>query len=241
MLVSANALAGTIGGGQLEWMAAQKARQILADGTDQQGMDIALGPEIGQCCGGRVQLSITRLTPSRFAHWQGVIAKGDAGEPSVFVFGAGHTGRALCNALSVLPFRTVLVDSRPETLGDLPPNVAAIATPLPERIVREAPARSAFVAMTHAHDLDFLITAEALKRGDAAYCGMIGSATKRAVFLSWLQSNAMDKTLAQDLVLPIGGKLVRDKRPQVIAAMTAAEILLAFQREPAAGIVQDPA
>ncbi len=94
--------------------------------------------------------------------------------------------------------------------------------------MRDAPPGSAFVAMTHSHATDFLIMAEALKRGDAAYCGMIGSATKRAVFAGWLGDNGYDTALAQRLTCPIGGSAVRDKRPEVIAALTAAEIITAL-------------
>ena len=102
---------------------------------------------------------------------------------------------------------------------------------MPEEVVRNAPPGSAFVAMTHSHSLDFLIAAEALARGDAAYCGMIGSATKRAVFAGWLAEHDLDRRLAGKLVCPIGGSVVRDKRPEVIAALTAAEILTALHAD----------
>ncbi len=60
---------------------------------------------------------------------------------------------------------------------------------------------------------------------------MIGSATKRATFRSWYLRTAggADADLAR-LVCPIGGTLVRDKRPAVIAALAAAEIMTALSR-----------
>ena len=79
--------------------------------------------------------------------------------------------------------------------------------------------------MTHDHSLDFLITAEALRRGEGAYVGMIGSATKRALFMNWLEDNGHGRDLGDSLTCPIGGSAVKDKRPEVIAALTAAEIL----------------
>ena len=82
--------------------------------------------------------------------------------------------------------------------------------------------------MTHSHDLDFLVTAEALRRGDAALVGMIGSATKRAVFLNWLGANGYARSSGDALICPIGGSAVRDKRPAVIAALAAAQILTAL-------------
>ena len=83
--------------------------------------------------------------------------------------------------------------------------------------------RSAIVILTHDHALDFLIAAEALKRNDLAYIGMIGSATKRATFTSWLKRE-MPGVDCSSLTLPIGGPL-KDKRPEIIAALTAAELL----------------
>jgi len=84
------------------------------------------------------------------------------------------------------------------------------------------------VIMTHDHALDFLIGAEALKRSDLAYVGMIGSKTKRGVFANWLKRNDEDETMIERLVLPIGGTLIKDKRPAVIAALVAAELLVAL-------------
>jgi len=58
---------------------------------------------------------------------------------------------------------------------------------------------------------------------------MIGSATKRATFASWLSREAGgERSWLERLTLPIGGSFVKDKRPEVIAAMTAAEILTAL-------------
>ena len=95
--------------------------------------------------------------------------------------------------------------------------------------MREAPAGTAFVILTHDHALDFLLVAEALARDDAAYVGMIGSNTKRATFKSWYLKNGGDEHRFSKLVTPIGGDAVHDKRPAVIAAMAAAEILTALQ------------
>ncbi len=67
----------------------------------------------------------------------------------------------------------------------MPAGVETRLTPVPEEMVRSAPPGAAFVVLTHDHALDFLIVAEALKRKDAAYVGMIGSKTKKATFRSW--------------------------------------------------------
>ena len=83
--------------------------------------------------------------------------------------------------------------------------------------------------LTHDHALDFLIVAEALERDDAAYVGMIGSKTKKATFRNWyLREAGGNEADFARLVSPIGGDRVADKRPAVIAALAAAEILTAL-------------
>lgn len=226
--MTGGATVGTIGGGQLEWIAIARARAILAGAEAEGAIDVPLGPEIGQCCGGRVRLSFHLLDSALLEQLRLEATEMEACMPRVLIFGAGHTGTALAAAMAPLPVRTMLIDSRADVFQHPGAPVETLSTPLPEEAVREAPAGSAFVTMTHEHSLDFLITAEALRRGDAAYVGMIGSATKRAVFLNWLDDNGYRRALGARLVCPIGGNTVRDKRPEVIAALTAAEILAAL-------------
>ncbi|TIO77723.1 MAG: xanthine dehydrogenase accessory protein XdhC [Mesorhizobium sp.] len=277
MLVSASAIFGTIGGGQLEYMAIDKARQlisplegemaakrpegVLSGGTirapstaaatppggfaatlPSRGrearieadevcatLDVPLGPEIGQCCGGRVEVLIR---PVDAALERELIAKAEAEEahlPHVYVFGGGHVGQALAASLALLPIHAVVVETRADALEGMPETVETRLTPMPEAVVREAPDGSAFAILTHDHALDFLIVAEALKRDDAAYVGMIGSKTKKATFKNWfLKSAEGSEAEFNRLVSPIGGNAVKDKRPQVIAALAAAEIMTAL-------------
>lgn len=101
---------------------------------------------------------------------------------------------------------------------------------MPESFVKAIPAGGAAIILTHDHALDFLIAQQALSRTDLAYVGMIGSATKRATFAHWLKRQTRDEhdvgeAMLSRLVLPIGGNAVKDKRPAVIAAMAASEVL----------------
>lgn len=224
MLVSATDTFGTIGGGQLEFMAIDNARALLA-GSGQTQMDVPLGPEIGQCCGGRTLLSFRTVTPPVAADLESRAAAESAAYPAVMLFGAGHVGRALAAALAPLPFRVTVVETRAEALQGLPETVTARHVAMPEALVKDLPPGSAVVILTHDHALDFLIAREALARGDLAYVGMIGSATKRATFKSWLTRETEGTVSSEALVLPIGGTAVRDKRPAVIAALVAAELV----------------
>lgn len=233
MLVSPHRSFATIGGGQLEFMAIDHARRALRQGQGQGGqaaepLSIPLGPEIGQCCGGRVGLAFERVTPALAARLVERCDREIAVRPCVHLFGAGHVGNALALALSLAPVRTILLDARAEELAAARvPGIETRLTAMPEAVVREASAGSAFVVLTHDHALDFLIAAEALRRDDAAYVGMIGSKTKRATFRSWLSRETGHPELAERLVCPIGGAALDDKRPAVIAALAAAEILTA--------------
>lgn len=230
MLISEDAQTGTIGGGALEYMVIDRARQVLRAGEHEDSLDIPLGPEIGQCCGGRVDVALKRVTE---AEAQRLVAKLEAevaARPHVYLFGSGHVGHALARALSALPLKVHVVDTRPEELTNLPDNVEAHAVAMPEAVARTAPQGSAFVILTHDHALDFLIAAEALQRADAPYVGMVGSKTKKAKFRSWYLGEGYPAAALDRLVLPIGGKAfphgLGDKRPEVIAALAAAEILV---------------
>ena len=90
MFVTPDRVTGTIGGGQLEYMAIDRARQMLARDEADATMDVPLGPQIGQCCGGRVVLTLDRHgpAPQKYA--------------DALIFGAGHVGRALARALDCL-------------------------------------------------------------------------------------------------------------------------------------------
>ena len=224
MLVTGKRIAGTIGGGELEWRMIAKARDMIAGGQERAAIDLPLGPELGQCCGGRVALALEATDHETLGRLEAAEAAEAENWPAVLIFGAGHVGRALAAALSPLPLAVSVIDTRLDALTGLPSNVYTINSALPEAQVRDAPAGSGFVIVTHSHGLDFTITEAALARRDAAYVGMIGSRSKRAQFERWFAGQGGDSGWLERLVMPIGGK-VNDKRPAVIAATVAAELV----------------
>ncbi|SEF67796.1 xanthine dehydrogenase accessory protein XdhC [Bosea lathyri] len=225
MAVSPGASAGTIGGGQLEFHCTDIAREMLANGVSEKHLDIPLGPQMGQCCGGRVGVRLQRADAAALAMLAASeMAQAVARRP-VMIFGAGHTGRALAHALAPLPFAVTLTDDRDDVLGGLPTKITCVRMADPVQAVERAAAGTAFVILTHSHALDYRLTEAALARGDATYVGMIGSGTKRARFeASFLRSGGRPDALAR-LTCPIGAADVDDKRPEVIAALTAAELV----------------
>jgi xanthine dehydrogenase accessory factor len=228
MVIAPDALLGTIGGGALEHMVITRARKAMRG-----MMDVPLGPEIGQCCGGRAVVFLRAVARADKEKLLARLHEAEALQPHVYLFGSGHVGKALARALAVLPLKVHVIDTRPDELLSLPDEVEARAVPMPEAVVRSAPAGAAFVILTHDHALDFMIAAEALKRADAPYVGMVGSKTKRAKFRSWYLSEGGDADALRRLVLPIGAFGLVDKRPEVIAALAAAEIMVHIGRREA--------
>ena len=233
MLVGQSGLFGTIGGGALEYMVIEHARRLIASGQAREAMDVPLGPEIGQCCGGRVGVTLSHADARRREELAEVVATEDAALPHVYVFGAGHVGRALAQILALMPVQLAVIDTRRDELALLPAGIDARVVAMPEAVVRQAPAGSSFVILTHDHALDFLIAQEALARTDSPYVGMVGSATKRARFASWYREAGGDAAALKRLVLPIGQMGLGDKRPAVIAALAAAEIMVQIGRREA--------
>jgi xanthine dehydrogenase accessory factor len=255
---------GTIGGGELEYEALDEARAALAAGRGPaRRRSVALGPELGQCCGGRVvwrietfdKRDLAELAPLRAAERGGPFAAlarlgadgrverrlddgapedgqwreafGEAATP-VYLFGAGHVGRALALALAPLPFAVRWIDPRPDVFPQLAPaNVKLVAAADPPAELTAAPDGALVVAMTHSHALDLAVVAEALREDRFAYVGMIGSATKRARFVSLLRAAGIAEQRVARLVCPIGVPGIAGKAPAVIAVAVAAQLLTA--------------
>ncbi len=225
MIVSARGSAGTIGGGQLEFHCIDLARALLDSGGPRQLIDIPLGPQMGQCCGGRVRVAMGLTTAADLEALRRDEAKATAERPQVLIFGAGHTGKALARSLALLPLAVTLIDDRAGQFEDVPTTVSCLQLDDPETALAAARPGSAFVVLSHSHALDYRLAEAALLRGDAAYVGMIGSATKRARFEASFRRRHPTSTALARLTCPIGGSDVHDKRPEVIAALTSAELV----------------
>jgi xanthine dehydrogenase accessory factor len=219
MLVSNNAsigratgIVGTIGGGHLEHTAIQHARQMLTQGVNtQQIEEYPLGAKLGQCCGGRVSVLYECFAATALP---------------VALFGAGHVARALVTVLAQLPVRITWIDSREQEFPtDIPGNVIKVVAEEPEHEVLKLVGGSYILAMTHLHPLDYSITENVLKRGDAVYLGVIGSTTKARRFRLRLEHRGFSKNLIESLHCPIGSKQVPGKQPMEIAVSIAADII----------------
>lgn len=236
MLVWKDRMAETIGGGRLELSAIHEARRLLGAAATETASEIVvtLGPDVGQCCGGQVRLRFERTTASAVGHWQ------DASPlRPLYLFGAGHVGKAVVRALAELPFAVAWVDSRADMFpADLPANVTRRLCHDPADEVAAAPADAFFLVMTHSHPLDLEICAAILRRGDSAWLGLIGSETKRARFAGRLRAIGHSAEAVARIACPIGVPGIRSKQPAAIAASVAAQLLILAERRQAQGVVQ---
>lgn len=222
MFVTMEGQEGSVGGGNLEFHAAARARELLLSGQAGQRTEetYGLGPSLNQCCGGAVKLGFELLQDARPK-----IPK-ERSLP-LTLFGAGHVGSALVPLLADLPLDVRWVDGRPERFpGTLPANCEAIVSDRPVREVTRAPGGSLFLVMTHSHELDEDICFEALTRTDSPWLGLIGSDTKRARFVHRLAQRGVEAAALKRLACPVGHAGIAGKRPATIAVSVAAQLLM---------------
>jgi xanthine dehydrogenase accessory factor len=227
MLVTAERMYGTIGGGNLEYQACRIARDQLELGEDGGLRRFPLGAGLGQCCGGLVNLMFERLDAD--SDWSRAEIEQDLIE--LYLFGAGHVGQALVRALGGLPINIHWIDTRDDMLPRTPPaGVNAICTDTPEAEVDAAPADACFLVMTHDHGLDQRLCEQILQRDDFSYFGLIGSLAKRRNFETRMRRRGIDAQKFARMTCPIGIDGIGGKQPAQIAISVAAEILQVYDR-----------
>lgn len=228
MLVTPSSCAGTIGGGHLELKAIEAAREMLRTGERGSRREhYALGPALGQCCGGAVTCAFDPLDAHTLAHWP-------APQPlfHLQLYGAGHVGRAIATLLSTLDVVVDWIDEREEQF----PAVHALGAPWPAHIrrvcvdtveaeVNQAPPGAHYLVLTHSHELDMRITEAVLRRGDFGFLGLIGSQTKRQRFVHRYEQRGIEPERVARLACPIGVDGIPGKQPEVIAVAAVAQLL----------------
>ncbi|MFZ6047235.1 xanthine dehydrogenase accessory protein XdhC [Pseudomonas sp. CR3202] len=215
MVVTAERIFETIGGGHLEYKAMEIARQMLESRSQDTRLErFSLGASLGQCCGGATVLLFEPM-----------------GQPQahIAVFGAGHVGRALVPILASLPCKVHWIDSRENEFPEQIP--AGVEKVVNEEVIDEIaamPKGSYFIVMTHNHQLDLELTAEILKRNDFAYFGLIGSKTKRVKFEHRLRERGFANETVQRMRCPMGIQEVKGKLPVEIAISIAGEVVATY-------------
>lgn len=216
MLVWADRTEGTIGGGTLEWEAMAEARRMLRDGRQSHNATMPLGPALGQCCGGSVSLL-----------WEEAEAMTTPPARPLWIYGAGHVGRALVTVMAPLPdFAITWVDTAADRFPQT--DVTTLVAKDPALIVKHAPVDADHLILTYSHEID-LALCHALLNHDFHSAGLIGSATKWARFKSRL--NALGHAPAQisRIACPIGDPAL-GKHPAAIALGVATAMIGAEAR-----------
>jgi xanthine dehydrogenase accessory factor len=222
MLVSARDVVGTIGGGHLELQAIEHARRLLRGEALRREQQLALGPTLGQCCGGVVTLRYALLADSAPAAWSSA-----APRFVLQLYGAGHVGRAIVRLLEGIDCRVRWIDERDSEFPATPSaaHIERVCVEPVEAEVANAPPGAFYLVLTHSHALDQAIVEAILRRGDFAYLGLIGSKTKRARFVHRFEARGIAPNVLARLNCPIGVPGITGKEPEVIAVAVVAQLL----------------
>ncbi len=216
MLVTSKGCFDTIGGGQLEFEAIEVAQTLLGENRRcSTSLEFNLAKDLDQCCGGRVTLLLECFSSSGF---------------NVVVLGAGHVGKAVVSVLGQMPCRVQWMDSRAEYLINPQPfNVTLQELITPEQAIESCSAGSWYLVMTHSHVLDQQLVEAILARGDARYCGLIGSKSKAASFRGRLKRKGFSADEIDGLTSPIGLSEIKGKQPMEIAVSVVAQMMILEQ------------
>lgn len=227
MVVFADQVCGSIGGGHLEYQAIGHARQLLAGQTSLTVLQQVLGPSLGQCCGGSVELALQRLSaadvPALRTQWV-------PERTPLALFGGGHVGKALVQVLAPLPFAVRWIDSRDEIFPPEVPSQVQCEHSSPVHLAVDdlAPgSRVLIMSFSHAEDLDVVIAClkRLRERADLPFVGLIGSKTKWATFRHRLEARGFSEAEIARITCPIGVPGIVGKEPEVIAVAVAAQLL----------------
>nr|WP_315478734.1 xanthine dehydrogenase accessory protein XdhC [uncultured Rhodoferax sp.] len=237
MAVFADSVLGTVGGGRLELDAIAAARNhLLQLGAAPFTQRYALGPSLGQCCGGEVNLQFERITAQDS---EGLQQRLQPPRLPVALFGGGHVGQALVDVLGNLPFAVEWIDSRDGIFPAAVPDTVHCehSEPVHAAVAGLAPqSRVLIMSFSHAEDLDIVAACLTRQRaqGDLPYIGLIGSQTKWATFRHRLEARGFSAAELAHVTCPIGVPGIHDKRPEVIAVAVAAQLLQVQDPEPKA-------
>ena len=231
MVVSATGVWGSIGGGNVEATAIERARARLNNpAAAPELMTFELSErapsEYGaQCCGGKVTVLLEPLPTV----------------PAVAIFGVGHVGLELARILARHDIELHLIDARPAMLSEsrlvvLADALATVHVPwvqvLPETVFGELPSGIQVLIMTHDHAEDAALCDAALRRENLGSIGLIGSSGKWARFRRRLaDEGGHDAQAIARIRTPIGLSDISGKEPATIAVSVAADLLRTFERE----------
>jgi xanthine dehydrogenase accessory factor len=200
---------GSIGGGALEKKAIKDAIEILS----QKSCSIIshnLLQEHGMCCGGNVEVFIETILPVN----------------KLYIFGAGHVGRALAKVSAITGFEVFLIDERKNELDKIVDNNIFKIPYSHNEIIQSLPFNKCtyITILTYDHKIDREILANCIDK-EIAYLGMIGSKRKVEVTKKLFLSSQIATEKELSLVdMPMGYDL-KSNNPEEIAISILAKLI----------------
>lgn len=268
MLISENQIWNTIGGGSLEFEVMEQARRLIkeiglkVEGINRKVLNLALGPDMGQCCGGTVKVLLEILSQAdinklskhskKLVVLEHPLKSGASTEvlrtdedknfkpflkkesfilptarklDPLFIYGAGHVGRALVKIIEHTDFDIHWVDIDEKRFPEgSTSNFSKVIALDPALIASHAPSNAYHVIITHSHPLDEAICFALLSKDKFRFCGLIGSKTKNARFRSRLSKMGIKAEQLKKLTCPIGIDEINSKQPVKVAISIAAQL-----------------
>lgn len=197
---------GTIGGGRLEEAVIRQALEAIKTGKPVLNSHELL-QQHGMCCGGSVDIYIEPIMPVN----------------RLYIFGAGHIGRALAFYATPLDFDITVIDDRKNYLDQLgvdgvntlhvDPKEALPALPFDEHTF--------IVIVTYDHQLDRDILSYCIKK-PFAYCGMIGSLRKvKMTEKIFLEGKIATKAELKKVDMPMGVDIAAESAEEIAISILA--------------------
>ncbi|MBX2857791.1 MAG: xanthine dehydrogenase accessory protein XdhC [Cellvibrionaceae bacterium] len=212
MIITADTLYDTLGGGQLEHYISRSARELITQGRDQQKIEyLPLSNKTKQCCGGTVNVLLECFAASRV---------------ELHIFGAGHVAKALIKIVGEIDCQVSWIDSRPEMFpAELPSNTQTYCTSEPLSYIQTIQPGAIALVLTHDHALDYRLITALLDYANCEFIGLIGSKAKAQRFKKRLKSESFSPGDIDKIHCPVGLQQVKGKYPMEVAVSIAAQLL----------------
>jgi len=212
MIVTADALHGTVGGGRVESAALLHARALLAKPAGPETVRYDVVQDLGMSCGGTMHVLFEPMTPL----------------PRLVVFGAGHIAEALCRIAAAVGFEVVVCDEREDWLTEerFPDARERVLAPWEEAVEKVQLTPETFVAsVSPGHTFDErVVTAILGSDRRPRYLGVVGSRRKAALLKKGLLEKGHAKDDVERIHIPMGVN-IGAVDPREIALSMVAELV----------------
>ena len=216
MLLTKENAVGTIGGGALEYAATGEYDKVIEQQKSyikkyllDENSNVVNGEKTGMICGGEISLFYECIKTN----------------PSVYIFGAGHVGKAITKFLGELNYNITVIDSRENINPAFNDKIQFVNKDYSVFIEKTESINNSFVVITtHSHELDYNILKTVYQsKQTPKYIGLIASKKKSDTIVQRLQKDLDNKADLTLLYSPIGLKL-GGKTPADIGLSIASEI-----------------